>query len=164
MKLQSTATLREQFNKAPVGPTKKEVALSQQHRRLQWLMDLFTATGPETQAIIVPLPTRMMNEHYHWVVRRDLQNQYESHLDLLRLGGWLPPPPKVPPVLWRVDIAMFCAAPTDRDNSTGLLKWPLDYLVKQGYAVDDNDEHLEIVKFTREVDRRCPRIEFREAA
>lgn len=164
MKLQSTAALRAQFNKAaPEKPSKKETALAQQHRRLQALMELFTATGPETQAIIVPLPTRIMNEHYHWVVRRELQQQYESHLDLLRMGGFIPEPPRSPPDVWRVEIAMYCAAPTDLDNAYGLLKWPTDWLVAHGYAVDDNERHLEIVSFKRDVDRSTPRIEFRTA-
>lgn len=165
MKLQSTAALRAQFNRStPEKPGKKEIASKQQHLRCHALLELFKATGPETEAIIVPLPTRIMNERYHWAVRRDLQNQYESHLDLLRLGGFIPEPPGKSPDVWRVSVAMYCAADTDRDNATGLLKWPLDWLVKHKYCVDDNDRHLEIVEFTHAIDRKVPRIEFRTIA
>lgn len=161
MKLQSTATLRAQFNKTqPDKPSMKEQLLAQQHRRahavIEWLRENWDGT-----TIVLPLPVNLSNRPMHFRVLAEVKNQYYSHCDLLKMARLLPLPPDKPPDVWRIAITVYSVMPMDNTNAYAAVKWPEDYLKVNGWCIDDNEKHLEIVSFKREIDRKVPRIEFR---
>ena len=165
MRLQSTAALRAQFNKTPAGPSTKELLLTQQHKRAHAVIERLRSEWDGT-TIVVPLSVRMLNGSMaaiHWATKAEIKQQYASHLDLLVMAKLMPPPPAVVPVPWRVAVTFYGAGAVDIDNSMACLKWPLDWLVAHKYAAGDSEDCLEIVSFKREVDRRCPRLEFRQS-
>ena len=47
----------------------------------------------------------------------------------------------------------------DGDGLVSRAKWPVDWLVKRGYLVDDSPIYLEWVMPTQEIDRKNRRIE-----
>lgn len=164
MKLQSTATLRAQFNKTqPDKPSMKEQLLAQQHRRahvvIEWLRENWDGT-----TIVLPLPVNILNtrRQLHWAVRNELKNQYCSHCDLIELvrPRIMPAPPFEIPALWRVSVGFYGAGVTDSDNAHAMLKFVNDWL-KGKWCIDDAPEYLEVVEFVNGVDRKVPRLEFR---
>lgn len=160
MKLASTATLRAQYNKTPVGPSMKETLTSQQHKRAALVIEWLRANW-DGEAIVLPLPVNTQNRPMHWSLRDALKQQYHSHCDLLVMAGLIPPAPEPIPAIWRVSVAFYGAGDTDEDNGRALMKPAWDWLVRHHYAQDDNRHHLKVVDFVNGVDRRCPRLEFR---
>lgn len=90
----------------------------------------------------LPMPLNLANSRMHWAAKHKAKTAYWHHLDLLRLGKVLPPPPAQP--LPKVTLAsvMTLANPMDEDNAISRHKWAIDWLVARGYLAGDTRKQL----------------------
>ena len=110
--------------------------------------------------IRLPLPPNMANSRMHWRVKQKRRKEYELLCDVQPAshfpgpGVYTFPLPKA-----RIRATLYVWSEMDGDNLMARLKWPVDWLVKNGYLVDDSPRHLEWEMPKQVVDRKDRRIE-----
>ena len=96
--------------------------------------------------LTLPLPPNMANASVHWRTKNRQRKEYLTLCDYLRnprpkwhstRSGKLGPPPKV-----QITATLYHTHKSDPDGRMARIKWPVDWLTRNGYIVDDDDEHL----------------------
>lgn len=104
--------------------------------------------------ITLPLPPNMANARMHWRTKNRKRQDYELRCDTY-------PNPEPEPFVGRAVIKAHLVtwSTMDGDNLMARMKWPVDWLVKRGYLVDDSPTYLVWVMPTQEIGRKNRRIE-----
>lgn len=89
-----------------------------------------------------PMPANLANSRMHWAVKNKSRTAYWRHLDLLKHGKILPPPPKVPFEKVVIKSEMVLGSAMDHDNAVARHKYVIDWLKKRKYIVDDGPKRL----------------------
>lgn len=108
--------------------------------------------------ITLPLPPNMANSRMHWRVKQKEKKAYFAACDLVSLT-WK----GEPDAPWKAVITptLYCGGRMDMDNAFARCKWPVDWMVRSGYLVNDNPAHLEWEMPRQVVSRKQPyRVEF----
>ena len=102
--------------------------------------------------IILPLPPNMANSRMHWRVKNKARQEYMALCDVwstrvedgrVFFSGPSPPHHACGYVVQVAISAVIHHTHTmDQDNSMARLKWPVDWLVRNGYMVNDDPDHL----------------------
>ena len=103
--------------------------------------------------IALPMPVNLGNARMHWAVKLKNKKAYFATLDTLasvylKAGPpeFLPyrvvPPPRIPMHKATVRAHAVLGGSMDDDNLMARMKYPMDWLVRRGYIVDDKREHL----------------------
>ncbi len=91
--------------------------------------------------ITLPLPPNLANGRMHWRVKHNRRKLYFEACDLLaamhRLNSDTPQLAHV-----RLRATIYCGGHMDADNALSRLKWPCDWLVRQGYLRGDSEKDL----------------------
>lgn len=116
---------------------------------------------PDGFRFILPLPPNEGNKRPgHWTVRHGKVKQYHKLLDDLAIVPrfplpWVPTPDKV-----RLTVALYLWNLHDTDGAVARCKLPIDWLVRNDYAVNDSPKHLEWAGMPEQhIDRKWQRIE-----
>ncbi len=110
--------------------------------------------------LIVPLPPTLTNRNRNHFVQHRLKQHYYQQLGTLLIARLLPAPPDRPPAVAELTVGYFLFNEGDGDNNRGRCKWPVDWLVGQGYLPGDKTSVLKFVDLDPEIDRSCQRLEF----
>lgn len=96
--------------------------------------------------LVMPLPPSLTNSgkgrSRHWRSLRHEKHQYWDALDIRQALKIIPPPPAEPIEHAEASATFYLWNLMDDDGAMARLKWPLDWLVKRGYLVDDSRKHL----------------------
>lgn len=103
--------------------------------------------------LTLPLPPNIANSRMHWRTRNRKRNDYEDRCTIV--AGWSKDPPMNKA---RITVKLYTWSTMDTDNLMARLKWPVDWLVKAGYLVDDDPTHLEWIMPTQKIDRKNRRV------
>lgn len=106
----------------------------------------------------MPLPPNMANSRKHWRAKLRERQQYEDHA-FVWLAANKHKPPRKPLKRATIHATLYTYSTMDTDNLIARLKWPVDYLVKAGWLVDDDPHHLEWTMPRQAIDRKRPRVE-----
>ena len=110
--------------------------------------------------ITLPLPPNRANARWHWRTEQRKRTDYELRC---RVFSTMEPGQDEPDMPWeraRIKATLYVWSRNDLDNLMARMKWPVDWLVKAGYLVDDSPDHLEWVGLPEQhIDRRNQRIE-----
>lgn len=96
---------------------------------------------PESLTFIVPLPPNLANGRMHWRTKERFRKNYFNTMDMLYAARLLPRPGDT----WAqatVRAELFMKADMDDDNAMARCKWPVDWIVRKGYVLDDSRAHL----------------------
>jgi hypothetical protein len=110
--------------------------------------------------LIVPLPPTLTNRNRNHFVQHRLKQHYYQQLGTLLIARLLPSPPDRPAAKARLEVRYFLHNEGDEDNNRARCKWPIDWMVSQGYLPGDKSSVLKIADVGAEVDRACQRLEF----
>lgn len=88
------------------------------------------------------LPPNRGNARTHWRVTHQQKLAYWGGCDARYLTKRIPHP-EMPFRKAKVTVAFRVSRKNDPDNLVARAKWPLDWLKKRGYIVDDNPDALE---------------------
>jgi hypothetical protein len=105
----------------------------------------------EPLVFVLPLPVNFGNGRGHWRKKYSQMHQYWSTLDFGVIAGKVPRPPRTPYQRVRLDVELHHNREMDHDGAEARLKWPLDWLVRNGYIADDSPRHIERVGLVRQV-------------
>jgi hypothetical protein len=135
--------------------------------------------APETGIVTVtlPLPPTMSNSRRHWRVTDKLRKQYMercTNWELLGIGAGpdgmrsMPRTAQAitPPDFVQMNIHMFLGQEMDQDNALSRCKWPIDWLVRARYLVDDKPKHCRLTIPIQSIERNKnrQRVEFQMVA
>jgi hypothetical protein len=109
------------------------------------------SADPDVLMFHLPMPPNVANGRMHWRVKLKHRQQYERHLDALWFAKKLPRLPRTPWTEAEIAVQMRLRSWMDDDNAVARCKWPLDWLVKAGYLVDDKRKHLRWAGFPTQV-------------
>lgn len=108
--------------------------------------------------VTLPLPPNMANSRRHWRVKQRERVEYEDWafvwMHEARAQG-----PRKPLKRATIRATLYVYAKMDMDNLVARLKWPVDYLVKAGWLVDDGPDVLDWTLPSQQTDRKRPRVE-----
>lgn len=91
----------------------------------------------------LPMPPNLANARLHWAERDRARRAYESTLYARRLKDELPRPPLHPFPRARLVVTLHvCGRLMDTDNAYARCKWPVDFLTRSRYVVDDSPDVL----------------------
>lgn len=108
--------------------------------------------------LTLPLPPNMANGRAHWRVKDRQRKEYRRAAFVWRIEGG-PQPPEQPMAKARIRATLYLHSLMDFDNLMARLKWTVDFLVQDGWIVDDSPKHLEWDGFpAQEIDRKRPRV------
>ena len=108
---------------------------------------------------ILPLPPNRANARWHWRTEKAKQKEYFFQC---RLKHPFPPNMLDTHQFERatISVSFYLHNLNDVDNLMARCKWPVDWLVHQGWLVDDGPKVLEWVGLpTQEIDRKDQRVE-----
>jgi hypothetical protein len=108
--------------------------------------------------LVLPLPLNIANSRLHWAVKNKKKQRYFEELSLRKDARLIPRPTYSYPRRVRVDVTLFVWSKLDRDNAYSRCKWPLDWLVGNGYLAEDCEDRIELV-VTQKVDRKNQRMQ-----
>lgn len=100
------------------------------------------------EVLALPLPTNLANSRMHWRTKDLARQEYFSQCDALASSGLLPLPETnygIIPNRVEISSVLYTARVHDWDNLTSRQKWAIDWLNRNGYMVDDNPEHCELL-------------------
>lgn len=111
-----------------------------------------------TRTFVLPLPPNMANARRHWTATLRQKNDYYARCDAMALA--LPKPPTKPHDCVRMSVTLYVWSMMDPDGAVSRCKWPIDWLVKAGYVVDDKGRNIEWAGMpTQVIDRKAQRLE-----
>lgn len=96
----------------------------------------------------LPLPPNRANARYgHWGEEHGERVRYFTELSHRVRAGVLAKAPAVKPDRARLEATFFrrSGAAMDPDNAIARLKWPIDWLVRNGYLAGDEARHLTLL-------------------
>lgn len=92
--------------------------------------------------LVLPMPPNLANARMHWRVKNKERRAYLDLLTNLFMARQIPDPPAKPFFPAYVTATFYVGARHDTDNLFARAKWPIDWLVRNGYLVDDRDDRL----------------------
>lgn len=108
---------------------------------------------------VLPLPPNMANARLHWKAKLRARQEYEQTCELLRMAKRLPRVPASPFPSATIAAHFAVWSLNDEDNLMARAKWPLDWIVKAGYLLDDRKKCLSWAGLpTQEVNRKAPAL------
>tara|TARA_R110000824_G_C15038842_1_gene660179 strand:- start:222 stop:578 length:357 start_codon:yes stop_codon:yes gene_type:complete len=103
----------------------------------------------------LPLPPNRGNARWHWRTEKRKKDSWFVHADLLYKPSKKPPMAKA-----KISAKLYTYNKMDVDNLFARLKWPLDWLTRRGYIVDDDPDVLDWQGIPKQaVDRKNQRLE-----
>lgn len=107
----------------------------------------------------IPMPPTLTNSgkgrSRHWRVIEREKEQYWTLLTIAKQFKTIPPPPAVPWEKARIQSLMVLGGAMDDDNAMARHKWPIDWLVRNGYIKSDRKSCLVWADFpTQRVSRK----------
>ena len=81
----------------------------------------------------------MANSRMHWRVKNRKRKAYFEMCDLTTFQGWRGSTPK----RVKIKATVYCGGRMDDDNAIARLKWPVDWMVRNGWLEDDRSSQLE---------------------
>jgi hypothetical protein len=113
----------------------------------------------EGYRLVLPLPPNLGNARLHWRAKNRKKQDYHRFLDALASDRRFPSPHGEPPDRVRIAASLYVWNYCDPDNAMARLKWPLDWLVRNGYAADDNRASVEWAGIPwQAIDRKWQRV------
>lgn len=111
-----------------------------------------------TYRVTLPLPPNLANGRLHWRAKDRKRGEYEASCAYWAImGGDLHP--QEPLERARISAVLYVHQRMDWDNLMARCKWPVDFLVKDRWIVDDSPDRLEWVGIpTQEIDRKNQRL------
>lgn len=111
--------------------------------------------------LTLPLPPNMANGRMHWRTRQRKRRAYNETCDMacIMYPDVHYARPRVPLAKAKIRATVYVWAKMDADNLMARLKWPVDFLVNDGWLYDDGPDHLEWEMPRQVVDRKNPRVE-----
>lgn len=91
---------------------------------------------------VVPMPPNIANARLHWRAKNRKRTEFFDRCDWLMAAKILPAPPEKPFRRVAVEAVLHLGAAMDHDNAFSRLKWPMDWLVRRGYLVDDRASNV----------------------
>ena len=106
------------------------------------LLDWLNQTKPETglSGFYLPLPPNIANARLHWRSKAALKTRYFAMCDQMRFLQMLPLPFDIVPGQANVTLTAYLKGRMDTGNLFARVKWPEDWLVRNGYARDDTEQ------------------------
>ncbi len=104
--------------------------------------------------LVLPMPPNLANSRMHWRVKHRERTAYFAHLTALFMARQIPDPPTKPLNPAHVTATFYLGARMDTDNLFARAKWPIDWLVRNGYVVDDRDDQLVWREMPKQVVKR----------
>lgn len=118
-----------------------------------------------TIRLTLPLPPNIANGRMHWRTKDRKRQAYMTHCYIfgmdtrpavLNAAG----KPELPFPKALIAVKVYLVQKMDADNLMARLKWPIDWLVSDGWIADDGPDYLEWVGMpTQAIDRKAPRVE-----
>ncbi len=108
-----------------------------------------------TMRIVLPLPLNRANSRLHWRAEKRAKDDYFLRC---RIARWKPTPAE-PMTRATIKATLYTWSQMDTDNLMARLKWPVDWLVRNGYIVDDSPDVLVWTLPRQAIDRKRQRIE-----
>ncbi|MGA7270148.1 MAG: hypothetical protein WB239_03665 [Acidimicrobiia bacterium] len=109
--------------------------------------------------LTLPLPPNLLNARMHWRTRHAKTEAYYQQCTLWAVAGKCPRAPLQMPEKAEVRATVYLWSLMDEDGLTGRLKWPIDWMVYQGYLTDDKPKNMSLAKPAQYIDRKNPRVE-----
>ena len=106
----------------------------------------------------LPLPPNMANMRMHHMKRHREKLAYWQLCTVWAQNQGIRPPKKPPEGKSTLYFTLYVGGVMDKGNAYNRIKWSEDWLVKQGYLVDDRPAYLEPVLQDQVIDRKNPRI------
>ncbi len=103
--------------------------------------------------LTLPLPPNLANARLHWRAKVRKKDAY-----YMRCLVAAPKRPRLPYRRARIMVTLYTHQKMDADNLMARLKWPLDFLVKRGFIVDDSPDVLEWGVPRQAIDRKNQRV------
>lgn len=165
----SSEEFRNMVAGAPLTGEGKESQRRQILRRMynrtekltRWLID----KGQREGVMVMPMPPSITNGSFpklHWRSQKEIRESYQGYCDAFLELSLNPPPPKEPLDYAEVHVLVCVARRGDDDNQAARRKWAQDWLVKNGYIVDDSTKHLKVLSSEQVVvPQKEQRIEFK---
>jgi len=140
--MKTTTMTRAQLQEAPKP---KPLSFGQRERlRLRRdftpLVDWIAAN--RVSGFYFPMPPNKANGRGHWRVEKGLRDLYFEQCDQLVTYGLLPRKPHTPFLCTSIRAELVLKSTMDFDNLMARLKFPVDWLVKRGYLLDDKPANL----------------------
>lgn len=116
--------------------------------------------------ITLPLPPNMANSRFHWRVKHNKRTAYFDACGMIAFdrhnAWWVEAWRGGPPAKAKVKATIYCGGRMDHDNAIARLKWPIDWLVANGWLVGDKPSQLEWVWPIEQIVKRKQqyRVEF----
>ncbi len=88
--------------------------------------------------IVLPLPPNIANSRMHWRVKN---RERRAYMDLCSVFADFDEPDLVRKVT-AITATIYHTHTMDQDNAMARLKWPVDWMVRNGFLVDDDPDHL----------------------
>jgi Holliday junction resolvase RusA-like endonuclease len=105
--------------------------------------------------LVLPMPPNIANgAHGHWRTRHRQKTTYWALLTNLFMARQIPDPPATPIMPAGVRATFYVGARMDTDNLFRRAKWSIDWLVRNGYLVDDRDDKLVWLEMPKQVVKR----------
>ena len=110
--------------------------------------------------LLLPLPVNRANTRMHWATERKYRTQYFDTCDLLcaKYVNNISLMPDWDKTL--LTATFYLWSTMDEDNLVARLKWPIDWLTKRAFIVDDSPEYLKLGGIPmQKIDRKYQRLE-----
>lgn len=104
---------------------------------------------------ILPLPPNMANARWHWAAKHRARQEYFLELANLYILGLIPKPPAEPFPYVFISSTLYLLSQMDEDNALARIKWPVDWLKRHGYIVDDRIPHARFTIPAQVVSRKA---------
>ena len=98
----------------------------------------------------------MANSRMHWRTKDNKRKGYEL---FCLVCGEISGSEQIPMPRAHISATLYVWSLMDGDNLMARLKWPVDWLVKSGYIVDDGPKYLEWEMPKQAIDRKNMRVE-----
>lgn len=106
--------------------------------------------------LTLPLPPNIANMRAHWARKNTQKRQYWDRCTLWRINENQPRPDCDPPQTADVTVTLYLHQLMDDDNAAARCKWLLDWLVGDGYLLDDKRPYCRLT-VCQQVDRKRQR-------
>lgn len=106
--------------------------------------------------LTMPLPPNRANARWHWRTEKQLKTEYYLKCDIMCKNQ------KRMAENWEratINAKLYVWAESDWDNLVARLKWPIDWLVNNGFIQSDSPKVLEWQMPSQEIDRKNQRVE-----
>ena len=111
--------------------------------------------------VTLPLPPNLANGRMHWRTKDRKQGLYRTEALVWLVWGVNAGRvrPRRPLTRASLSATLYVFSRMDYDNLVGRLKWTVDFLVQDGWIVDDSPAVLEEPWLVQqEIDRKWPRV------